>query len=132
MKKSIYCILGALFFLLGCSGIEKEQLTGDYYLTKLDYSDSELDISFKLKESDNFIGVIPAKIIEVGFNNNFIIVKQQPKGKHDYRFYIIPLTNRIHHSPDENKIGPLIKEEFEIKRKELNVPKELIFTRKFE
>lgn len=117
--------------MIGCSGIGEENLIGDYYLTKLDYVDSELALSFKLKESGDFIGVIPSKIIEVGFNESFIIAKQKSDKESEFSYYIVPLRNKVHKSPDENKIGPLSIDEFKLKRKALGVPDELVFTKKY-
>lgn len=131
MRKICFIILGNLLLMIGCTGIGREHLIGCYYLTKMDYADSELDLSFKLKESGDFIGVIPPKIIEIGFNDSFIIAKQQSNDESEFGYYIVPLQNKVHMSPDENKIGPLSFDEFEVKRKELNVPASLVFTRKF-
>ncbi|MGC6471095.1 MAG: hypothetical protein ACON4E_07505 [Flavobacteriales bacterium] len=116
--------------MIGCSGIEVENLIGDYYLTKIDYVDSELDLSYKLNESGSFIGVIPPKIIEVGYNESFIIAKNQSNKNGEISYYIVPLRNKVHKSPDENKIGPLTIDEFKLKRKALGVPDELVFTKK--
>lgn len=116
--------------MIGCSGIGTEHLIGDYYLTKIDYVDSEIDISFQLNES-SFIGVVPPKIIEVGFNESFIIAKQQSNEEGEFGYYIVPLQNKVHKSPDENKIGPLTIDEFKLKRKALGVPDELVFTKKY-
>jgi len=126
-----YIFFASLLMLVSCSGIDKEKLIGDYYLTKIDYADSELDISFRLKETGNFIGVIPPKVIEVGFDENFIIAKQQFASENDIRFFIIPLKQKVNQSPDENKFGPMSIDEFKLKREELGVPDELVFFKKF-
>lgn len=131
MRKICYITLLSTLLTIGCSGIGKEHLIGDYYLTKLDYADSELDLSFKLKESGNFIGVIPPKIIEIGFDESFIIAKQQSNEENEINYYIVPLRNKEHKSSDENKIGPLSLDEFKLKRKALGVPDELVFTKKY-
>ncbi len=131
MRKICYIILGSLLLMIGCSGIGEENLIGDYYLTKLDYIDSELALSFKLKESGDFIGVIPSKIIEVGFNESFIIAKQKSNEESEFSYYIVPLRNKVNKSPDENKIGPLSIDKFKLKRKALGVPDELVFTKKY-
>ena len=123
MKKNILII--SFILLLSCSGIGKERLTSNFYLTKIDYADSELSLSFRLQETGDFIGVVPPKVIGVGFDKNFIIAKQQQRDK--INFYIIPLKDKIHHSPDENKIGPLSKKEFILQRKIFGVPDSLFF-----
>jgi hypothetical protein len=75
----------------------------------------------------------------VGNLNDFIIVKQHPASHPTYEtvnknianYYIVPLKFKVHHSPDENRIGPLSEEEFLKKRKELNIPDDLVFSRVF-
>lgn len=136
MNHIIKCCIVVL--LTGCSGIAAEHVAGNYYLTKTDYSDIELDLSYKLESSGDFLGVVEPVVFATGCNNDFIIVKQHPKkfaettiNKNITNYYIIPLKYKIHDSPDENKFGPLTFEEFLIKRKELKISDNLMFSKVF-
>lgn len=131
MKQIFICIiyLTLLFVLFsGCSGMEKKHLTGNYYLIKMDYADEELSLSYK----DGSVVIRPT-IFAVGYDEDFIIVKQHPSkfgkelDKSITNCYIIPLKYEVNKWPDKNKIGPLTEEEFLLKRKELNISDELKF-----
>jgi len=80
------------------------------------------------------IGIINATVFAVGYNEEYIIAKQHPRkfpnplDKSVTNYFIIPLKNKIHKSPVENKIGPLTELEFKVKRKKLAISKELDFT----
>lgn len=136
--------------MTGCSGYYTEHLTGNYWLSKVDYDDEELDVCYDLG-NDNFVGVVAATVYAVGYDDDFIIVMQHPRRLCDSTFnpqtynfldeethydithyYIIPLRFKVHHSPDENRIGPLSYEEYRAKRKELNISTKLTFTKFYE
>jgi len=50
---------------------------------------------------------------------SFIVAKQQPNEESKFGYYIVPLQNKVHKSPDENKIGPLTIDEFKLKKRHL-------------
>ncbi|MFC4874294.1 lipoprotein [Negadavirga shengliensis] len=134
MKRILEYITSVLI-LAGCSGISEEHVIGNYYLTEVDYVDEKRVLSFNLG-SGNYVGVVGPTILAVGYDDSFIIAKQLPSGKSTDKdkvyYFIIPLKSKIHHSPDENKIGPLTLNEFNKKRLELGVSESLSFTRFFE
>jgi hypothetical protein len=133
--------------LTSCSGISTEHLIDNYYITKIDYTDMELSLSYRLElHGDDYIGVVAPLVFAIGYNNNYIIVKQRtinenktdnlvaqsnftPTINNITNYYIIPIKNKIHVFPDENKIGPLTLNEFLIKKKELKIPYNLMFTK---
>ena len=135
VKKYVGYIV-SIFILLGCNGIQEEQLVGRYYLTAMDYVDEGMNLSYVL-ESGDFIGVVNSTVFAVGYNDEYIIVKQHPRkfpnppDKSITNYFIVPIKDQVHASPDENKIGPLTKEEFVIKRKELGISDSLTFTKVF-
>ena len=136
MNHIIKCFIAVL--LIGCSGLATEHVIDNYYLTKMDYSDIELDLSYKLKSWGDFLGVVEPVVFAIGYNNDFIIVKQHPRNftetiinKNSPNYYIIPFKYKIHDSLDENKFGPLTFEEFLIKRKELKISDTWIFSKVF-
>jgi hypothetical protein len=113
-----------------------EHLVGNYYLIKMDYADENLEVSYKL-EDENYVGVVGPIVFAVGFNDEFIIVKQHPTNFGDTinrsitDYYIIPLKFKVHDWPDENKIGPMTYKQFLMKREDLNIPDELDFSEVF-
>lgn len=137
MKHIFRYIFLIVVFFSSCSGLGENKLIGNYYLTKLDYSNKELSLSYKLESSGDFIGVVNPTVFAVGYNNDFIIIKQHPSkfgealDKSVVNYYIVPLKVKIHNAPDENKIGPLSQDEFLQKREELKIPEELSFTKIF-
>ena len=127
-----------LFLLLpifsGCQyGMHKEKITDKYFLTYVD-TESMLSLSYDLEDGD-FIGVVNDAVFAVGYNSNFIIVKNHPFVEPDSinrtvtNYFIIQIDRNISQfKVDENKIGPLSKQEFDKKRKELKIPVNLDFT----
>jgi hypothetical protein len=113
-----------------------KHLVGNYYLTKGDYVDEELDLSYDLGNG-SYIGVVPPTLFAIGYDDEYIIAKNHPHkfgdpvNKDITYYYIVPLKYKVHHSPDENRIGPLSEEEFKAKRKELKISDSLTFTKIF-
>lgn len=132
-----YIYLIMLLFFVGCSGLDKEQLIGNYYLTAIDYVNENMSLSYKL-ESGNFIGVVNPTVFALGYSKEYIIVKQhplefsKPPNKSITNYFIVPIKDKIHQFPDENKIGPLTALEFKEKRKALGISEELTFTKVIE
>lgn len=119
--------------LSGCSGFTvKEELPGGYVLLH-DNESYGLSISYSLGNG-NYIDLISNSVFELGYNETYIIAKQYPvefssmPDKTITNYFIVPLKDKVHNSPDENKIGPLSIEEFKLKRKALGIPDELVFT----
>ena len=127
-----------LFLLLpifsGCQyGMHKEKITDKYFLT---YEDNESDLSLSYDLDDGtYIGVVNNTIFAVGYNSNFIIVKNHPFVEPDSinrtvtNYYIVKIDKNISkYKVDENKIGPMNELNFNKKRKELKIPDNLDFT----
>jgi hypothetical protein len=109
----------------------EEQIQDYYYLIAVD-DEKYMDISYN--NGGGTFSVIPSTVFAVGYNENFIIAKQhpcyfaEPIDKTITHYYIIPIKN----NPNNNAIGPLTLEQFYEKRKELNVPDSVKFTKEFE
>ena len=136
INHTIYtCFL--IYLLSSCSGIDVKHITENYYLTKVDYSTNNQQLSYKLEQYEGgFVGVVEPIVSAIGFNEDFIIVKQHPApfsettiDKNITFYYIVPLKKKVHHSPDENKYGPFSHQEYLQKRKELKIPNELTFSK---
>jgi hypothetical protein len=130
--------------LCSCGGFGfavKEHLTDDFYLIAVDTRE-ELGVSYRTSEN-GYSQWVGAKVVSVDYNNNFIIVKQQPTDTDTTLYYIIDIDYvkkerekyasridtvppRYFFFPIENPV-PLTFEGFMSKRKELNVPDSLNF-----
>jgi len=132
-RKQIILFL-LILILSGCQyGMHKEKIIDKYFLT---YDDSKYDLSLSYDLGDgSFIGVVNYAVFAVGYNSNFIIVKNHPFVEPDSinrtitNYFIIKIDRNISQfKVDENKIGPLSKQEFDKKRKKLKIPMDLDFT----
>lgn len=107
------------------------EINKDYYVDYID-SESQMSIFYTYNGKDD-IGVVNETVFAVGYNDEFIIAKQHPDGnKQITNYLIIPLKFKLHIDPEENKFGPLNFQEFQNKRIELKIPKNLQFTEVFE
>jgi len=133
MKNNInYFYLFTLTLLLqSCIGsAHEEKLNAGYFLSAIDVKE---DMVIGFQDREYGVGIIDATVFAVGQNDDFIIAKQHPKvspskmDKSVIKYYIIPLKDKISQSPEKNIYGPFTFEEFEQKRKILNI-KKLDFT----
>lgn len=130
-----YFIIILISVLFSCDGIEKEKINEVYYLTNLDYTHLTWDISYRLSQS-GYIGVVGPRVAAYGYDDEFIIAKQNPLIEYRYldtsvvNYYIIPLKFSVHESPDENYLGPFTYKEFLQKREEIGVSEKLKFSHK--
>ena len=111
----------------------KEQIQDYYYLIATD-DEKYMSIAYNDYGGSAYLNIIPSTVFAVGYNENFIIAKRHPSqfsepiNKNITNYYIIPIKN----NPNNNAIGPLSLEQFYEKRKELNVPDSVKFTKEFE
>ena len=134
MKKKLIILLLLLPIFSGCQyGTHKDKIIDKYFLTYVD-TESMLSLSYDLENGD-FIGVVNDAVFAVGYNSNFIIVKNHPFVEPDSinrtvtNYYIVKIDKNISkYKVDENKIGPMTELNFNKKRKELKIPDNLDFT----
>lgn len=128
--KIAYAFLLSSF--IGCQGFVKdEKITGRYHLVSIDIPE-DLTLCYKL-ESGDYKGVLEETIFAVGFNDNYIIAKQHPSNNRAItNYYIVPIYKENILSPEKGVIGALTLEQFNEKRRELNIPESLVFTKEIE
>ena len=132
IKKGLLYIL-LLLTLSACGFVHEERLTGKYYLIAVDAME-DMSVSYYNRELDVFQGIGGNGVYEVGYDDHFIITKKYKElntweyDKTVTEYYLIPVDN-IQESwkAQENYFGPLTKQEFEAKRKELGVPDAITF-----
>lgn len=121
---------------MGCLGFDtKEKIIGNYYLVAAD-DQSQLSLSYcDPADKNGCVGITDATIFAVGYNKDYIIAQQHPRtfpnptNKKIINYYILPVDYKNKHWGDNfGLIGPLTLEQFNDKRKELNIPDNLKFT----
>jgi len=127
-------ILVSLFFaFITCKGLNEYKVIGSYYLIDMDYDQKSRSLSYKLADG-NYLGIIDETVFAVGYNENYIIVKQHPRKFPEFpnrrvtNYFIVPITKRSTYSPETEILGPLNLQEFSSKCNELNIGKEVKFT----
>jgi hypothetical protein len=130
MKKIILFLSYVL--LNSCSGPLEEKLIGNYYLKSSPDVNNAIGVYYL--DEKYYIGIVKPIVVAAGHNGDFIIIKQRPEvlvemNKSITYYFIIPLKSKISNSVEKNVVGPLTKEEFAKKCRELKVSKDLKFTR---
>ncbi len=124
-------ILGIAFLLIlqSCyfgAGLVEKEITDDYWLFANNTLD-EMSIWFNAEKYSNRL-IVPETVFALGENGDFIIAKSHPKNlesgidKSVTYYYIIEVDKK---SPEQSP--NLTLEQFENKRKELNIPNDLDF-----
>ncbi len=130
MKRIIY-IFVTFLSLVSCQDIDVTHVAGSYYLV---VTDTKADRSLSHKAEEGlYAGGVPPMVYAIWHNDDFIIAKQHPWDD-DWEpiqnitlYYIVPLKNPVSEFPDKNFIGPLDKEEFIKKVKELKITDKITF-----
>lgn len=134
--KSFAFIFITSALILSCRGLSEERVTGDYFLVKMDYEKKALTLRYMLPSGD-YIGVVPATVLAVGFDDKYILVQQHTKGgvasadTTPDNYFIIPLGDSSSLYPEDNIIGPLSESGFKAKRKDLGVSDKILLSRKY-
>ncbi len=106
---------------------EIQHVSGRFYITKIDYVDSQTSLSYEVK-SGSYVGVVPPVVIAVGFTPKYIIVKKKDYLESQKVNYIIVSTNIENVNwPERSIIGTYTYKEFEAKKIELGIPKDFKF-----
>jgi hypothetical protein len=129
MLNRLFILLIGIVFV-GCEFAHEEKVVGKYYLVA---SDVVEDMNLGFQEHRSGYGtLVKATVFAVGFNDEFIIVKQHPSifpyppDNTITNYFIVPISSRM--NPYEDIIGPLTKTEFETKKDELGIDKDLPFS----
>jgi hypothetical protein len=123
----------------GCIfSVINDHIIGNYYLFAPD-DDSQLELDYHAPDDGGtYSTVIAATVFAVGFNENYIIAKQHPySGSSDVKnlkinYFIILLKDTFNFRTKNGIIGPLSEDQYNLKRRELNIPDNLIFSKQFE
>lgn len=117
----------------GCIGMAYDKQISASYSLQANHSRNEMSLVYTDTNGYQW-GVVNQTVFAIGFNNNFIIAKQHPRGNTKTpgisltNFYVIPLNNATGNYEGKNILGPLTETEYDVKREELHVPKSLVFS----
>lgn len=107
-------------FLVGCIFDSGELWRDDpYFVLWLDSGDN-VALYFDLGK-DGAIGRVQPRVVAVGSNDNYVVVKQA--GNHGVNYFYLDRTkDHKFADPKESVFGPFSESEFDKKRMELNLP----------
>lgn len=138
MKKLIL-YLSIIVLFGGCHGLAiEEKIIENYYLIAGDEPAGTFLSYHESSEGNNFSGLIEATVFAVGYNDKYMLIKQHPRAfpnqpdKKITNYYILPLKKGMDWRTKNGLVGPLTLEQFTEKRKELNIPDEVKFTKEIE
>jgi len=127
MKRQ-FLILSIILFLSSCfwdPDFSKE-IRKPYYLG-IDYGTNQVCLHWTTKGGSGGTEKIPSKIIEIGWDDKFIIAKQVSiKEENKINYYIIE-TNKDSETCYDCPIGPLTKTQYLRIRDSLKIPNSLKF-----
>lgn len=124
----VHCFLVVVFCT--STGCRPKVIAHRYYVAKTDIEEDR-SLYFKLENGDG-IGRIEPRVVSVGWDDKYIIAKQQIKGKKELIYYILEIEkDHAYADPKESVIGPLSEPDYMLKRKQLNVSTNLIFSLNF-
>ena len=118
-----------------CGFVTEQKIIENYYFIATDDSEG-MHLSYHESSDENDYGtLIGATVFAVGNNDDYMIVKQHPRifpnppDKKTTNYYILPLTKGMDWRTKNGLLGPLTLEQFIKKRKELNIPDSVTFTK---
>lgn len=141
MKTVISLLFLLLLIMQSCGFVYERHLTGNYYLIAVDTKE-DMDVCYHQQEDDDapYTGITGASVYAVGYDGDFILVKAyralrdsmgislQRYDKNTTDYYIIPVDNTQEAwEAQENKFGTFSRKDFEVRRKELGVPDDIVF-----
>ncbi len=116
MRNIFYFLI--LLSLTGCSGIFKKHIINNYYLTASDYSEYDMSLSCIIDNTGGFIETVGPTIIELEYDSNYIVIKQNPRNfpdapnKEIINYYIVFVKKSNDDGFNNNLVGPLSLSEF--------------------
>jgi hypothetical protein len=118
----------AIFFLIllilaSCQTLNSIRIVGRYSLE----SDEGRNYILVYNQNDDsgYLILVDLFVYSAGVSNNYIILRQHPKVYDKMetitKYFIVPIYKNFTTTPEKGIIGPLTKEQFDIKKKELKI-----------
>ena len=135
MRNSIKYILGlfSVASLFSCNGLKNEHIIGRYYFVAVDAREN-MSLGYSVNDDNSsFVDVVGETVFAAGYDDKYIIVKQHPENNRSVtNYYIVPIYKDFNYSPEKGVIGALTLEQFNEKRKELNIDDSVMFSKEIE
>jgi len=128
--KKISCYISILFLFTQCQPvfILNEKIVDNYYIIAPDVYERAALCFQTDNDGANYVELVPATVFAVGYNKEYMIIKQHPilsfmptVDKTTTNYYILPLLKTINPQMHNDLIGPLTFEDFNQKRDELDI-----------
>ncbi len=133
MKKITFALFSILVFNSCDEFLIEKNIVGNYCIYKSEGSEGAY-LAHKEDNQKGYSGIIEATVFAAGYNENYIIVKQHPRSfpnppnKKITNYFILQNKKSMDWETKNGLIGPLTLQEFNEKRKELNIPNDVTFT----
>jgi hypothetical protein len=103
-------------------------LTERYYLVATDVPEN-MSLGYSVHDDNTtFVDVVGETIFAAGYNDKYIILKQHPSNNRTItNYYIVPIYKEFSYYPEKGVNGPLTIEQFNKKREELKISRDLKF-----
>ena len=132
--KHFFPFIFVLSILFGCNGFAIEKhIVGNYYFVATDSKDA-CTLSYGETHTHNYGTVIHAMVFEVGYNEEYLFVKQHPRtfayppNMELVNYYILPtLDGGMNWKNKNGLIGPLTLAQFQDSLEELHISTEIQF-----
>lgn len=110
-----------LVVFISCNGLKSEHVVNGYYLVSDDGNGTN-SLSYSIDDDNtSFVDIISEKVLEVNFNDKYIVVKQLSKVSDSINYFIIPIHKEFTYDPKAGIGGPFSKEKFKNKIDELGI-----------
>lgn len=124
MKNIVLIVLiGLCGCFSSCGFVTNEEVFGKYHLIAVDIPE-DLCLGYEVQDED-YICIVPSKILAYCKNEKYIFLKQTPyvhKDTLDINYYIVPiLEDSIVIFPEDRIIGPLKEQKFNEEISKMNV-----------
>jgi len=127
MKTSVLLLFCTAVFSSCQDFVVEQRIIENYYLTASDELDGTALSYHEPIDGSNYGTIIDATVFAAGVDNRYMIVKQHPRNfpnpsdKSITNYYILPLKARMDWRTKNGLIGPLTLEQFNAKRKQLDI-----------
>ncbi len=118
-KKNTALLIVFIILFYSCGDIfaTRNKITGNYYLFEEDAS-SDFSIRYKLKSGD-YIGRVPAKIIEYGYKDSVLAAKCIQYGR--IKFYVLNMKSDFEFADEKDYLIDTFSNEVEFAKRWANI-----------
>lgn len=119
-RRTVYGTL--VLVLAGCGFGKESNVDGPYYLVAID-APNDMSVSYRVGQG-GYVERIPPTVFAVGWNQEYLVAKRHPNGHSSVTqyYYLIRGLDSMYAEPRVSVRGPLSKQEFELVKRENDLP----------